>query len=132
MKNVIVKIVLVAAIFIYGNVVSAQEKAAPELSVPPHSSRPVNTPEVRTEKKTAVFKTKLNLTPEQEVKVNPIVLNHEKNLDKAMEAAGNDIPARQAAVDKEREKFYQEMSKVLTSDQLAALKEMHKPVAMTE
>jgi hypothetical protein len=116
MKKVIVKILLVAAVFTYGNVTFGQQKGSNL------------TPEQRADKKTEDLKGKLNLTPEQLPKVKAIVLNHENSKQKAIQAAGDDKEAKHAAMQKDHEAFVADMSKVLTPDQLSTLKtlEEHK------
>jgi hypothetical protein len=122
MKKVIVKIMLVVAVFAYGNVSFGQQKGGNNM-----------TPEQRADKKMEELKGKLNLTPDQLPKVKEIVLNHENSRQKAIAAAGDDKDAKHAAMQKDREAFTNDMSKVLTPDQLSTLKtiEEHKPKSGT-
>src|ERR1017187_1970551 len=118
MKKVIVKILLVIAVFTYANVSFGQQKGGNNM-----------TPEQRADKKTEELKAKLNLTADQLPKVKEIVLKHENSRQKAIQAAGDDKDARHAAMQKDREAFTNDMSKVITPEQLSTLKTMeeHKP-----
>ncbi len=89
-----------------------------------HMGPAVNAEE-RSDEKTELYKTKLNLTPEQQTKVNAIVLNHENKLEAALEKAGTDGAARQAIVDKDHAEFINDMEKVLTPTQHGQLKSFH-------
>lgn len=59
-------------------------------------------------------------------KVKQIILKNEAEVEKSLKAAGQDITARKAAADKNREILVNEMSKVLNPEQAAKFKAMEE------
>lgn len=101
-----------------------RKKGMSEVAIKQHLGPAVSSDD-RAVEKTDVYKTQLSLTPDQEKKVNALVLKHENSLEVSLAKAGTDGAARQAIVDADHESFIKEMESVLTQDQHNKLKSFH-------